>query len=128
MCVGKRCPARQVKGQIRDEPVIGVEEPQRRRLLARRLAHDAGDDVVVVGDLLLAGTGARSFFGQRLEMRLHGVDLRHRLADRTLDLLRDLVRVVERQIARQLDVERQLGAAADCEDAHVVHLTDAPHS
>src|SRR5438309_4374010 len=35
---------------------------------------------------------------QRLEVRLHRIDLRDGGADRALDLLRDLVRVLEREI------------------------------
>jgi hypothetical protein len=37
-------------------------------------------------------------------VRLHGSDVGDRLADRALDLLGDVVRVVERQLAGKLEV------------------------
>ncbi len=58
-------------------------------------------------------------------MGLHGVDLRHRGADRTLDLLRDRVRLLERQVPGQLQVQRELRVTADVDDGQVV---DLPHA
>ena len=68
---------------------------------------DPQDDAVASESTSLAG----ALLGQRLEMRLHACDLRHGAADRRLELLGDRVRLVERQRARQLHVQRQLGAA-----------------
>ena len=62
--------------------------------------------------------------GQRLEMRLHAGDLGHGGTDRRLELLGDRVRLVERQLARQLDVQRELGVAVDVDERDVVHLAD----
>ena len=83
------------------------------------------DDVVVVATSCRLGRVPGRFLGERLEVRLHGGDLGHRLEDRALDLLGDLVRLLEREVARQLEVERELGAGADGEHAHVVHLAHA---
>ena len=49
--------------------------------------------------------------GEWLEVGLHGRDLRDRADDRALDLLGDLVRLVERHVAGQLQMERHLGGA-----------------
>ena len=70
---------------------------------------------------------ARVRLGERLEMGLHGGDLGDGLADRALDLLGDLVRLVERQIARELEVQRELARAAERDDAEVVDLADVRH-
>ena len=48
-------------------------------------------------------------------MRLHGRNLRD-LRRIALDLLRDGVRVVEREVARQLQVQSHLDAAVDLDD------------
>ena len=58
-------------------------------------------------------------------MRLHRRDLRNCALDRPLDLLGDRVRLLERELARQLEVERELGAAVDGDDRDVVHLANA---
>ena len=65
--------------------------------------------------------------GERLEVRLDTRDLRHRGADRRLELLGDRMRLLERQFARQLDVQRELGAAVDVDEREVVHLAHLPH-
>ena len=46
----------------------------------------------------------------------------HLSEDRGLDLLRDVVRLVEREVARQLEVERDLDAPVDVENHEVVDL------
>ena len=59
-------------------------------------------------------------------MRLHRASTaRDRDADRSLDLLGDVVRLLERQVAGQLQVQRDLGAAVDREHVDVVHLAHA---
>ena len=56
-------------------------------------------------------------------MCLDADDLRHLRADRRLDLLRDVVRLIERKLARQLQVERDLDAPVDVEDLEIVELS-----
>ena len=58
-------------------------------------------------------------------MRLHAVHLRHRGAHRTLELLGDVVRSLERDVTRELQVQRELGATVDLQEREVVHLADA---
>ena len=58
-------------------------------------------------------------------MRLHRRHLRHVVQDRPLDLLRDRVRLLEREVARQLQMERELGARVERHRADVVHLAHA---
>ena len=60
--------------------------------------------------------------GERLEVRLHAPDLRDVQRDRGLDLLGDVVRLVERKIARELEVERDLDPPVDVEHREVVDL------
>src|SRR5256885_1586471 len=55
-------------------------------------------------------------------------DLRHGRADRRLELLGDLMRLFEREVAGQLHVQRQLLAPVDVDQREVVHLADARHS
>ena len=106
--------------QVGEQPVVGAQEAQLARRLAGLLAHDPLDEVAVAVDALALGG-----LGQRLEVRLHRVHLRHRLDDRALDLGGDLVRVLERQLAGELEVERDLGRVADPHDAQVVDLAHA---
>ena len=106
--------------QVGEQPVVGAQEAQLARRLAGLLAHDPLDEVAVAGDAL-----ALARLGQRLEVGLHRVHLRHRLDDRALDLGRDLVRVLERQLARELQVQRDLDRVADAQDAQVVDLAHA---
>ena len=61
-------------------------------------------------------------------MRPHLVHLGDRLDDRALDLARDRVRLVEGELARELEVERDLRLRADGEDAQVVDLAHARHA
>ena len=90
------------------------------RIDAELGADDAAHGRGVAGDLV-----ARGFLAERLEMRLHRRHLRNRSLDRSLDLLGDRVRLLEREVARELEVERELGAAVDRDDRDVVHLAHA---
>ena len=108
--------------QVGDEPLVGVDEAQLRGIDAELGAHDAAHGRGVAGDLV-----ARGFLAERLEMRLHRRHLRHRQLDRPLDLLGDRVRLLEREVAGKLEVERELGAAVDRDDRDVVHLAHARH-
>ena len=58
-------------------------------------------------------------------MRPHRRHLGRRPLDRALDLLGDRVRLLEGEIAGQLQMERELGSAVDRDDGDVVHLADA---
>ena len=60
----------------------------------------------------------------RLEVRLHGSHLRDGCEDRRLHVLGDLVCALERQIARQLEMERDLEAPIDLDRRQIVDLAD----
>ena len=60
--------------------------------------------------------------GQRLEVRLHVRRFRHRGARSRARRAPPAVRLLERQVARQLEVERDLSVRPDREHGHVVHL------
>ena len=49
-------------------------------------------------------------------MRAHVLDLGDGRDDRALDLLGDVVRVLEREVAGELQVQRDLDAPVDVED------------
>ena len=55
-------------------------------------------------------------------MALHVDDLGHPVDDRALDLLGDRVRLVEREVARQLQVERDVEAVRELDHGEVVDL------
>ena len=96
---------------MHDEAVVGVHEAQLRRVGADRVADDPRDELVLGGDVVRATArvpAASSASGSRCVC--DGGDLGHRGDDRALDLLRDLVRLVEREVARELEVQRELGA------------------
>ena len=67
---------------------------------------------------------ARSHLGERLEVGLHRGDLGDGVDDRPLDLLRDLVGLVERQVAGELQMERQLDVTSERDDAEIMDLAD----
>ena len=60
-------------------------------------------------------------------MGLHALDLRDLRVFRCFDLLRDVVRLVEREVARKLQVERDFDAAVHVEDLEVVDLAHVRH-
>ena len=62
---------------------------------------------------------------ERLEVRLHAGDLGHGGADRRLEVLGDRVRLLEREVAGKLDVQRELGVPVDLDERQVVHLAHA---
>src|SRR5205823_14166408 len=103
--------------EVGDEPLVGLEEAKLVRLAPGLLANDARDGRPVARDLVGARSARLAGFGERLEVRLHGLDLRHGLADGTLDLLRDLVRLLEREIAGQLEMQRELRPRVERDDA-----------
>ena len=55
-------------------------------------------------------------------MCLDSVDLGQRLPDRGFDRRRDAMSLLERELARQLEVQRHLDALADAQDGDVVDL------
>ena len=69
------------------------------------------DDALDLGGVVVPAAG-RGRLGERLEVGLHVDDLGHRAEDRPLDLLGDRVRLVERKLAGQLEVERHVDAVA----------------
>ena len=112
----------EAESEERDEADVGAQEAQLARRPARRLAHDPLDRGRV--DALLARLRR---LGERLEVRLHRVDLGRRGEDRVLELLGDVVRLLERHLARQLEVQRELEPAADVDEREVVDLAHARH-
>ena len=124
--IGEAALGFQPERQVRDEPLGRVQEAKLARLVSGDLADDAEDDVAfgrVVGHAT-----AFTCLGERFEMRLHGVDLRHGGGDRLLDLIRHLVRLLQPQLAGQLEVQRDLRPAADVQHADVVDLAHARDS
>ena len=67
---------------------------------------------------------ACSHLGERLEVGLHRGDLGDGVDDRPLDLFGNLVGLVERQVAGQLQMEGELDVASERDDAEVVDLAD----
>ena len=100
-----------------DDAVVGAHEAELARVGTRLLAYRGLDGRGVDGDLL---SGRRLF--QRLDMRLDGPHLGHLSEDRGLDALRDVVCLVEREGARELQVQRDLDAPVDVEHREVVDL------
>src|SRR6266508_3515039 len=93
---------RRVEGerQVDDDAVVCRQKANLAWRPSGRLLDDARDRRAVALDLLAA-----ECLGERLEVRLHGAGLRNRLPDGALDLLRDLVCVLERQLTRQLQMQ-----------------------
>src|SRR5262249_32374385 len=118
--VGERRRPVERQRQERDQAGVGAEEPQLPRLGAGQRAYDQPYDLGAVrADLAPLGGGA-----ERLPGRLDARDLGDGRPDRRLELLRHLVRLVERQGARELDVQRKLLAAVDVDERDVVHLAN----
>ena len=84
MCDGEALGRVEHERQEDDEALVGVEEANRPRRGAGRLA----DETLDLGRILV-GLAARRRLGQRLEMALHLDDLGHAVDDRPLDLLGD---------------------------------------
>ncbi len=97
------------------------EERRARPSVSRKRSSRGGLPVALAHDPLdrraASSLGPRSpaaGLAQRLEVRLHRVDLRHRLArSRARPATATVVRLLERQVARQLQVQRELDAAVD---------------
>src|SRR5947199_7923670 len=91
MRLAEGCRRVEPKCQLRDQALVGVDEAQLARRLAGCLAHDPLDDGALGRCVVLA---ALARLGDRLEVRPHGMYLGDGLRDRTLDLARDLVRLL----------------------------------
>ena len=74
--------------QEHDEPVVRLRGSAARAGAPVSLADDRARRLRVARDVGAAGAPALRLLGQRLEVRLHGVDARQRLDDRLLDLAR----------------------------------------
>src|SRR5262249_5514613 len=99
---GKRV-GTQPQREVGDEALVRVDEPQPRRIDAELGEKDAADGRRVAGDF-----GAGGLLAERLEMRLYRRPLGNRLLDRALDLLGDGVRLLQREVAGELEMEREL--------------------
>ena len=60
-------------------------------------------------------------------MRLHRIDLGHRGAHGAFQLLGDLVGPLERHVARQLEMQRELGPTVDLHQREIVHFAHTGH-
>ena len=114
--------------QERDEPVVGLEEAKLARsgpVSAR--GRSARRSVRVALDVGLAGArpcparGAAR--GASAPRRTSGTAVR----DRALDLRGDVVRLLERQLARAASDGARPGRRLDRDEPEVVHLADARH-
>ena len=112
----------ETEGEERDETAVGAQHAQ----LARFLAGDLADDPLDIGAVDCDLPAGRRLC-ERLEMGLHRVHLGDRGADRALHPLRDRVRLLERQVAGQLEVERDLGPSVHLDEREVVDLAHARH-
>ena len=110
------------QSEVGDETLVRVDEAKLGGIDAELGLDDAAHGRCVAGHL-----GARGLLAERLEMRLHRRHLGNGPLDRPLDLLSDRVRLLEREPAGELEMERQLGAALDRENRDVVHLAHARH-
>ena len=116
--VGERAAALEREREEDDDAVVGAHEPQLARRRAGLLAHDAARRRP--RRCRSPRLGGLSASGSRCV--LHGLDLGHGGQDRALDLLGDLVRALEREVARKLQMERDLDAPVDLEHGQVVDL------
>src|SRR5262245_203812 len=97
------------------DALVRADEAQLARIGSGLLPDDGLDRSRIDVDLL----GSRRL-AKRFEVRLDALDLRDLRANRSLDLLGDVVRLVEGKIARQLEVEGDLDVPVDVEDLEVV--------
>src|SRR5215213_11567773 len=97
------------------EALVGREKAELPRRTACSLLDDARDGGGRGGDVRPGRACAAALLGKRLQMGLDRLDVAQRLGDRTLDRARDRVRILERQLARKLDVERDLLTTANLE-------------
>ena len=104
-CASESAARVEAEREERDEALVGAEEAEPR---GGAPVWPRADDPPRTVDGVRLDARARAVLGERLDVRLHGVGLRHRLLDRALDLGRDGVRLLEREVARQLEVERDL--------------------
>ena len=88
----------------REEGDDALLRPQQPQLAQRATGGSLGSRL----DLGCLDELACTCLREWLEVGLHRGDLPDGADDRTLDLLRDLVRLVERQVAGQLQMERDL--------------------
>src|SRR6266536_4008260 len=103
-----------------EDSLVRVQEAEFARLLAGDLPNDAKHDVAlcrVVGKAVAFGR-----LCERLEMCPHRIDFGNCRRDCALDLIRYLVSLLECELARELEVERNLCPASHVQNGDVVHL------
>src|SRR5438093_6503719 len=88
--------------QIDEHAFVRVHEPQPARFLTGDLANDPEHDVPLRP--VIDHPPSLAWLRQGLEMRLHRVDLGDRGSDGGLHLSRNLVRLLERELAGKLEV------------------------
>ena len=105
-----------------DDARLGANEPELARFGARLCPHRRLDRSGVDVDLL-----ARRRLADRLEVCPDGPDLGSLREDRGLDLLGDVVCPVEREVARKLQMERDLDVPVHVQHGQVVQLAHVRH-
>ena len=122
MRVGERAARVHRKREEGDEPDLRVQEAKLARLGPGRLNDDPPERLSLRRTLALENRTGRRGLGQRLEVGLHGVHIGQRFEDLVLHRRGDVVCLLEGVPARELEMEGDLGAAADLEHDDVVHL------
>ena len=100
-----------------NDPLVRSDETELPWRRARLVAYRALDRRLVNRDLF-----ARRHLLERLEMRPHVPDLRKCGEDRSFDVLRDPVGLLEAQVTGELEMERDLETATDLEHDEIVNL------
>src|SRR4051812_21334345 len=104
--VGERGARGETEREERDQPLGPLRDPQPARLASDSLTPDPA---TAAGLAATAPARVRVLaLGPRLEVRLLRRDRGNRRPNRALDLFGDLVSLFERQVARKLQVQRNL--------------------
>jgi class 3 adenylate cyclase/tetratricopeptide (TPR) repeat protein len=114
---GERRVSPESEREERDETVVRSHEAKLPRRGSRLGCDDSYDGIRVDERLPTGGC-----FGERLQVCPHVLDLGHGGENRALDLLGDVVRAFQLEVAWKLQVERDLHAPVHVQDAEVVDL------
>ena len=114
--------------EMRNATARTLDKAQLPRRRARSGAHDANDRVGIAPRLARRDAVPGARWKEGLDVGLDALDLGRGLHDRALDLRGDGVRLVEGEVAWELQVERELRRVVHGHDAQVVHLAHARHA
>src|SRR5262249_12587538 len=120
--VRERARAPEPEREEDDHALVGAHDAEVARAGARLLAPRGLDGGGVDLDRL-----SSCGLGDRLEVSLHRANLGRVAENRRLDLLRNVVRAIERELPRKLQVERDLGPSVHLEHGEIVNLTHVRH-